>query len=229
MKRNSYNSNTRCTPLAVILLAIAFAAQAGAGDANPKPPVIPPHANAFGQSLAEWTIGHAQWQFEPPASLSPLLDGAECANGANGQSGPVWFLAGGGQGVVVRYCTAPAGKALFAIVSASFCSFAEGAGETEEELRACAQSWEDSNTVLILEIDGVPVPNLLRHRLQTPLFEIIWPEDNLFGLPAGSDFAVSDATAVLIPPLPKGTHTIQRRVEAEDGYISDITWHLTIE
>jgi hypothetical protein len=63
--------------------------------------------------MASGAPGGCNWLYALPAATNPALDttGAHCAEG---QAGPVWFLARTfGGALVTRHCSVPAGKALF--------------------------------------------------------------------------------------------------------------------
>ena len=79
--------------------------------------------------------------------------------------------------------TIPAGKAiLFSPINVE-CSYAEFPDlKTESDLRACAKSGQDLATEFEVSIDGVNLQNLQNYRIQSPLFDLTLPQDNVFGL-----------------------------------------------
>src|SRR3989441_9891712 len=133
-----------------------------------NPGVLPPHSRPYGLTQGEWSARWWQWVFSIPASANPLIDstGTNCANG---QSGPVWFLAGSFsatrtppgvfEAIETRSCTVPVGKALFFSIINAECSTAEGNGTTEAELRDCADFLMDHLADLTAPIDGVAIRN----------------------------------------------------------------------
>jgi hypothetical protein len=88
------------------------------------------------------------------------------------QSGPIWYLAGTAGGVVVRSCTVPSGKALFFLLIANECSYAENPNlKTTSQLIECAKSANNNLNYLKLSIDGINIPNLEKYRItSTNLF-----------------------------------------------------------
>src|SRR5262245_30922229 len=104
--------------LATILVALLLLSAATAEAANPNPGVLPPHSEAFGKTYAEWSVRWWRWLLSQPFDSNPTIDtsGTDCANG---QSGPVWFLAGSPvKSAITRACDVPAGKAvLFPIIN----------------------------------------------------------------------------------------------------------------
>ena len=202
-----------------------------------KPHVFSPTAHAFGASLGEWQARWFTWFMEIPAPINPLFDETGELCGVD-QSGPVWFTAPVAHpGVTNRACTIPAGKAIFVLGIGNECSNIEPPpffGATEAELRACAASGFEEffgDATISIAVDGIEVPDLDAYRTQTPLFSYTLPEDNLFGLPAGTTatMAVSDGNAVIVKPLPPGPHRIHIHIEAPIfGGTIDVIYDLTI-
>jgi hypothetical protein len=197
----------------VALAAAALVAGAGAGP-------LPPASHPYGATYGEWQARWFQWAFETPASINPGLDETGELCGVN-QSGPVWFTSFAAHpGLTSRTCTVPAGKALFVLVEANECSNIEPPpffGETEAELRECAATGFDSfGGTYSLTVDGVVVSDLASYRSQTPVFGYTLPEDNIYGLPAGTtaSAALSDGVFVMLSPLSVGTHTIVIAVDS---------------
>ena len=89
-------------------------------------------------TYGEWTARWWQWLYSIPEERNPAADetGANCHEG---QSGPVWFLAGTFGGLNERVCTIPAGKSLLFPVVNQMCTFIDYPNlQTETELRSCA-------------------------------------------------------------------------------------------
>lgn len=170
----------------------------------------------YNLTYAEWTARWWQWLLSIPEDRNPAADqtGENCDEG---QSGPVWFLAGTFGGLNERVCTIPAGKSLlFSLLNAE-CSFAEYPSlRSESELRECAVSANDGATGLMVTIDGSAIDPSQIYRIQSPLFEINFPTGNIFGVPEGQSQAVSDGFWVFLPPLAPGEHEIHFRGAVED-------------
>jgi len=226
-----------------LLVVLAAASLLGASLLAPpaasakKPHVFAPSAQPFGANHAEWQARWFKWFIEIPAPTNPLFDetGALCAIN---QSGPVWFTAPVARtGTTTRACTIPVGTSLFILGLGNECSNIEPPpffGATEAELRACAaegfeQFWGDAT--VSITVDGIPVPDVDRYRTQTPLFSYTLPEDNLYGLPAGSTAtkAISDGNAVIVKPLPPGNHRIVTHIDAPIlGAPTDVILNITV-
>jgi hypothetical protein len=107
-------------------------------------------------------------------------------------------------------------------------------------LRTCARSaaFVDEATNLSVEVDGEAIKNL--RRVQSQVFEVALPEDNVFdapctdaglgNVPAGIySPAVDDGFYVRLNPLAVGTHTLHIQSENPDaGFVLDVTYHLTV-
>jgi len=226
-----------------LLVVLAAASLIGASLLAPpaasakKPHVFAPSAHPFGASHGEWQARWFRWFIEIPAPVNPLFDetGALCSVG---QSGPVWFTAPVARtGTTTRACTIPTGKALFVLGIGNECSNIEPPpffGATEAQLRACAASGFEEfwgGSTVSITVDGVAIPELDRYRTQTPLFSYTLPEDNLYGLPAGTTatMAISDGNAVIVKPLAPGSHRIVIHIDAPSlGAPVDLIYNLTV-
>lgn len=201
------------------------------------PTAFPPETNQYGLTYGEWTARWWQWALSIPEDKNPVTDetGAHCMEG---QSGDVWFLAGSFGGMVERACEIPAGKAILFPLMNSECSFAESPDlTTESELRSCATSSNDGVTELMTNIDGVAMKesDLRNYRVQSPLFGVNFPEDNIYGVTAGPTQAVSDGYWVFLPPLSPGNHQIHFRgatvdftIGSTNNFVTESKYHITV-
>jgi hypothetical protein len=103
-----------------------------------------------------------------------------------------------------------------------------------KELRAFSAAFIDGATNLSVEVDGKPIRNL--HRVQSKVFEVALPEENVFdalcapGVPAGIySPAVDDGFYVQLNPLKVGGHTLYFHAENPvAGFVQDVTYDLTV-
>jgi hypothetical protein len=205
---------------------------AGVGDLD----LFPPDSEPYGLTYGEWTAKWWQWAYSMPEKDNPLIDdtGKNCANG---QSGPVWFLAGTFGGAVTRECTIPAEKGILVPIINMECDFTMDLSfNTEAELRSCAKADQDTVIQKQVTIDGVNVGNLDKYRFQSPLFELTFPENNVAGVKPQTTKAVSDGYWILLEPLSPGRHEIHSKAALGDptatgttNFALDIKYLLTVE
>ncbi len=187
--------------------------------------IVPINAKYHGLTYAQWSARQWQWVYSLPAVAHPLFDTADVSAG---QSGKVWFLGGTFTavetvpgvtvGLADRSVVIPSGKSLFFPLVDVEAATIEGNGTTESELRTLTNFYADfiDPESLFLIIDGKPVPNLQRQRVDSPLFQYgPLPEGNilqLFGYvaPAGATSpSVSDGYFAMLKPLSRGVHTLR--------------------
>ena len=150
-----------------------------------------------------------------PVDANPLKDptGARCAQG---QSGPVFFLAGSSTRLfqVRDKCVVPAGNVLFFPVVNGVVRHRRrklgAAGPANNDFRACA------GTV---------------RRCSAPAFSLTLPDQNLFGIAAGKYRpAAADGYYLMLKPLPKGCRTITFGGAGHffGDFTQNTTYHLTV-
>ena len=241
-------SNTRVTTtLRALTLVVTIAIlglhteTAAASRSSSEPVVIPPVGKIYDYLSVAW------WKYalEQPNSTNPLLDatGAGCQSR---QAGPVFFLVGtAGTGQVTRdECVVPFGKLLYFPVVNAFDVHTPGDGLDTPDL-----VWNDlHNTLgfrvdsLYASVDGKPVgdlnPDTSPYRACAGpsrgcarAFAFNFPEENLFGLAAGTYApAVADGFYLLLPPLTPGPHTITFGGTGNLGgpFSVDVVYHLRV-
>lgn len=205
--------------------------------------VIPPNAKPHGLSYGEWSARWWQWAYSLPVPDNPFFDGdpddGDCPNGAQGQSGHVWFLTGVliQGGTAVRNCTVPTGQMLFFPILNVECATLEGNGSTEAELRDCTDFFMNFVTNVAAELDGRPIQNLERYRAASPLFTYgPLPDDNVlqffgFDAPEGAtSLSAADGFYLMLAPLSVGHHTLHFTGTFGDpiNFTLDITYNLTV-
>jgi len=247
---------TRATLLLmVMLLLVAFAPTAlatnhereslasGGNGGQGNPGVLPPNSTVLGRSYGDWGGEWWKWALSIPFAVNPMNDQTG-ANAAQGQSGPVWFLAGTfcvdinvgcAVATATRTCTVPTGKIIFFPILNAECSTFEGNGTTFAELRDCARAGGDIATGLVCEVDGVSIGNLDAYRATSGLFT--WgplPAGNIleaFGLPntvGATSAAVQDGYYIMLAPLRAGPHTIHFAGAFGTAFALDVTYNLPV-
>ncbi len=194
-------------------------------------------SESFKKLSGEWW----QWTLSFPVSESPQLDvtGERCVVG---QRGSLWFLVGNFGGTTTRTCVVPEGNVLFfPVINSVNIDTPNVCGQGPdripvEDLRAFSAAFVDGATNLLVEVDDKPIGNL--HRVQSKVFEVALPEDNVFdapcaslgGVPAGIySPAVDDGFYVRLNPLEIGNHTLHFHAENPGaGFVLDVTYGLTV-
>jgi hypothetical protein len=207
------------TRTALALLVLMVPAKLGSAQDGIKP--LPPDEKAFGLTLGEWGAALMQWILSIPASVNPESDPTGIRAGI-GQRMPVWFLPAAPLGLSFqRRIIIPAGYAILYGGPVNLL-YAPPGKATEEQLRADLgrdnERFLGKISLLEISVNGVPVPDLNRYRVPTPLFTLVLPPGNLLGVSvtAGKDqraAAVAEGYFMLLPSLPVGKHVIQVRMK----------------
>ena len=158
-------------PSLALALALATALPAQAQ-------LVPPGRAIAGATQEEWSKRWWHWALSFDEDSSPVADddGSRCAQG---QSGPVWFLAGTYEARrVTRSCRVPAGKTLF-FPLVNFIAF-----PPEDEREACAslmlraEEETDAPAALVLDVNGKRFQALDAHRQATRGCFLVAPQDD---------------------------------------------------
>lgn len=200
-----------------------------------NPGVFTITSKPYGFTYGEWSTKWWQWLAQIPSSVNPVNDktGNNCAQGENG---PVWFVAGSLGKPAVRNCTVPAGKAILFPALAAECSTAEDSTlKTEAQLRSCAVN-SDQGGIAQVNVDGVNFQDLQSYKLQSPLFSFTFPQDNIFGARPGPTQSVSDGIFIMLQPLTPGNHTVHftgvvlaNPTLGTQSFATDATYHLIVK
>jgi len=230
-------TNVFGTLLAVISLALLGAENLGmAAGRNPNPGIVKSpssgyRGSSYGERAAQW------WQtmYTMPVTNGehPLLTGGAVMGEDN-----ILFLAAA-PGTATINVTIPKGTAIFVPVVNAECSTVEPDpfhGDTEPELRACANGHIDNTSGLTATVDGAPVVDLASYREESPFFEFTLPENNVLqflgqDVPAGTTAQAVDAGVyLLLNPLKEGGHTIHVSGTFDElGATIDTTFLITVE
>jgi len=223
--KSQMNKIIQCALLAAGLVTIGAIQQSAFAD-NGKarnPGILPAQSQPHGKSYSEWAVAWWQWVMSIPADRNPLLDTTGAFAG-EGQSGPVWFLAGTFGGSADRTYSIPQGKTL--VLPVFNWIFGAGAFDCEPSvpgvpcdvptLQASAAFNTEAATVVEVEIDGMSVKNVRDYRASSPgPFTINYPDNSVSGLPSGSYFPnVADGYWLILAPLSTGQHIIRLHVVA---------------
>ncbi|HBP65802.1 MAG TPA: hypothetical protein DD730_16470 [Desulfosporosinus sp.] len=199
------------------------------------PPIFPPEAKPYGYTFGEWSAKWWQWVLSIPKADNPGNDKTGISSTLK-QEGPVWFLVGTFENMQVaeRTCHIPIGKAiLFPVITSEKNNLEFPELKTELELRLRAKDAIDRVTNFSASIDGVKVEGLHNFRVQSPLFEVTFPENNIYEVLPSTVHTVSDGFWVMVKPLSTGNHQIRFCGEArcqKDAleFKTDVIYHLEV-
>ena len=224
-----------------LLLLVGLAASATAQEATPPAQeaspvshsidVHPPDALVGDASLGEWYARWWQWAISYPVEVQPRSEG-QCGFG---QSGPVFFLPArftrGIEGPVT--CIVPADTSLFVPLHGVECSTVEPPpffGRDEAALRACAEGMmTDFFDDLSLTVNGQELLTSERPLVTTPLFTFNFPENNVFGVPAGVAASVASGYNVMLMPLPDGVYELTMSGTGGEGQQMQVAYRVIVE
>ena len=100
-----------------------------------------------------------------------------------------------------------------------------------EGLASAAKTDQDSVTSLYLKIDDkeYKYENLTKYRTHTDPFEVIFPDNGLYGvLQGGISKVVADGFYIITEPLTKGNHTVHFKSTLPD-YVQDLNYNIIVE
>jgi hypothetical protein len=148
----------------------------------------------------------------------------------------VFFLVGvlNTSGTANRDCSVPAGKALFfPILNIECDNVGVDPPRTVDELRQQCKAAIDGASNLSATLDGTPITGLASYRVQSPVFSVTFPDNNVFqalglDVPAGTYTPfVSDGIFLMLKSLPAGAHTLHFG-GAFPNFTLDITYRLNV-
>lgn len=244
----------RISALTIMLVAtfVLFAGAAGRASAD-VPVVLPLDQPHFGKTYGEWAATWWQWALKYPVTTNPLLD--ETGERAQlGNQGRVFFLAGvfNVSGTATRTITVPTKKALFFPVLNYEADNYFNNPPIEPQLdvaglRLLAKSIIDPAIGLSVELDGNSIPDVKSYRVQSPVFGVHLPQNNiqqLFNYPTPAWFKprpgvypppgeyapiVDDGYYIMLAPLSPGQHILHfAGTLPQYPFTLDITYNITV-
>ncbi len=221
--------------LSSLLSLVSFAA--GENSVN----TFSPESKPYGLSYEQHVKNFWRWIISIPQDKNPWNDqtGENCAIGQLETNASVFYLSGNGGGKSDRVCKVPAGKGLFIPVSPFEISDKEAPNASIEDLHKIAKKDQDSVTSLYLKIGDKEYSrqDLEKYRTPTEDFEVVFPNNAIFGATEGSSKAVADGYYVIAEPLEKGNYTISYKSSLicpeidciEPNFAQDIRYNLIVE
>lgn len=201
----------------ILILFLSSNAALGYGSVE----IFPPNSKPDGQSYEEHAINYWKWQTSLPIEKSPYKDTADCRTGQNMNSS-VFYLSGGGGGLHERKCTIPAGKSVLIPIIHINLSDKEVPNTSMEEIDGLVKFDHDHVSTLYLEINGEKIfdekydlgiinakdSKAAKYRTHTKVFDVVFPENAIFGVSSGPAKAIADGFYIITKPLESGTYDI---------------------
>lgn len=175
--------------------------------------IFPPESKPYGLTYSEHQENFWKWLLEIPAKDSPVNDptGDKCTNGQVDSNSSVFYLSFNNGGISERTCKVPVGKGLFIPVMEVEYSEKEAPNASVEDLHKAAKKDQDSVNSLYLKIGNKEYnyEDLIKYRSQTDVFEVVFPDNGIFGvIEGGVSKAVGDGFYIITEPLTNGTYPI---------------------
>jgi hypothetical protein len=171
--------------------------------------IFPPESKPFGLTFAEHQKNFWKWVLGIPANESPVNDrtGEKCANGQSNSNSSVFYLSFNNGGISIRSCGVPAGNGLLIPVMQAEFSEKEVPNASIEDLRRTVTKDQDSVNSLYLKIGDkeYKYQDLIKYRTQTDVFEVVFPDNGIFGvIEGGVSKVIGDGFYIITEPLTKG-------------------------
>lgn len=167
--------------------------------------IVPIYTKPAGQSYNEWALKYWAWLLSKQPDHNPTQDstGQYCADG---QSGDVWFLAGGdAKSRMTRSCKIPRGKFLLLPAVVQLLSSRVGSVVcADAQKQALAKDGADAIAAAFVTINGHTFNSLKDYKLYTPGCVTIQGADSR----TLSTDALFYGVWILLRPLPPGEHVI---------------------
>jgi len=171
--------------------------------------IFPPESKPYGLTFAEHQKNFWKWVLEIPANESPVNDptGEKCTNGQSNSNSSIFYLSFNNGGISTRSCEVPAGKGLFIPIMQVEFSEKEVPNASIEDLRRAVTKDQDSVNSLYLKIGDKEYKyrDLIKYRTQTDVFEVVFPDNGIFGvIEGGVSKVIGDGFYIITEPLTKG-------------------------
>ncbi|HJU58160.1 MAG TPA: hypothetical protein VJ583_00285 [Nitrososphaeraceae archaeon] len=204
--------------------------------------IFPPESKPYGLTFAEHQKNFWKWILEIPANESPVNDpiGEKCANGQSNSNSSVFYLSFNNGGISTRSCEIPAGKGLFIPIMQVEFSEKEVPNASIEDLRRAVTKDQDSVNSLYLTIGDKEYKygDLIKYRTQTDVFEVVFPDNGIFGvIEGGVSKVIGDGFYIITEPLIKGNYSVHFKSSlicldpgcAEPNFAQDIKYNIIAE
>ena len=193
--------------------------------------VVMPGETVAGQPLAAHANEWWQWAFSMPDSESPIVDtvGSFCAVG---QSGPVWFLAGGyNTSRIERTCEVPADRHLFfPVINVVQMLYPATEADCPAIMAEAAQN-NDSFVYLKVILDGAELDRPERFRLASDRCFDPYARTPADAHAPTDALAATDGFWIMLRPLAPGPHHLEFRAfyTNDDAALGDMVQNIVYD
>jgi hypothetical protein len=238
MVRHMFNRIIGLVALSVLLMAImSFTTPVIASPNSVN--IFPQGSKPYGLPYDEHIKNFWRWLILIPEDDTPRNDptGERCTTGQSNTNSTVFYLSPTSGGKAERTCRVPEGKALFIPVMQVETSDAELPNASVEDLASSAKSDQDNVNSLYLKIGDKEYnyENLTKFRTRTGPFEVVFPDNGIFGVLKGGTFnSVADGFYIITEPLTKGNYLIHFKssLMCPDGscaFAQDVQYNIIVE
>jgi len=177
--------------------------------------IFPVDSKPFGQPYGNYVQNYWKLLLPIPVDKNPMEDktGERCNYKQENSNSSVFYLYGSTGGVTEISCKVPAGLGLFIPISTVEASEAESPKATLADLHKIAKNDQDHVTSLFLKLNGTEYSDqeLRNYRTHTNDFQVVFPDNALFGATPGPSKVVADGYYVITKPLTKGNYTVETK------------------
>ena len=222
------NTGTRAFTYPVPAGFVPFYADSTTSPSAPSPDwIVPRHLKVQGASYDDWAKAYWGWLYGRERNRNPVQDltGQYCADG---QSGPVWMLAGGDAAArIERSCRTPRGRYLLLPLVVQSASANKSPADCEKLIKSrMPQDAANAVDKAFVVLDGLRMEGLNDYRIYSTSCTTI---SSATGSPLASN-AVIYGMWVMLRPLPPGDHVIRFGGELPAlGLTREVTYRIRVE
>jgi hypothetical protein len=165
--------------------------------------IFPVSSRPFGFPYGEWVAKWWQWLLSIPKPISPAFDWTGSNVSVNQHDPDVFFLCQTIEGVEpspLRHHVLTSKKAIL-IPIINWISTMDEDGKTDEELMNVANKKMDVVNNLEVSINKIRLTGLEQYRVESPFFDVMLPDNNIFDLPPGRRRSVTDGYWLFFRPF----------------------------
>lgn len=167
-------------------------------------PIFPMLCDPFGCRYENWTIRWWRWLLATPREINPAMDITGARASINQNYAPVYFLCQTWENkcsVGVRKIVIPEGTSIF-MPLINWISIMSVDGFSERDLKRKATQKMDIIEDLQININGKKIKaHFQDYRIQTGIFNVRLPNNNIFDLRPGLTKAYSDGYWIMTTPI----------------------------